>query len=449
MSVTVTGATDALKLMSASFNGVHQSSPLDAVNTAGGSSGNPSASVTTATANDVVVATLHRHSTTDATTSQTSLYKDRVTSVLGAASYQLATSAGSYTDTYTGSASQNWAMVIAGFKPVTTSGATTTLRFVHPDHLGGTNVVTDEEGLMEQAIDYYPYGSKRIEAGTDVSQREFIGEMFDETPDLSYLNARYYKNARGQFLSQDPVFVNFGLDRRMKALLADPQLQNAYAYSRNNPLIIKDNGGEFANVIIGAGGAVAGQYLYDVYNNVQTGGLSAGAFYSNLSSPETYAVRAVQGAIIGVTEGAAGAFTASVAGHAAIVGGASGVVGAGGNAYLGRPITAQSVVADAVFGGATFGALKFVPGVRGAQPKLGTQKFFGGGHTMRDAQTLVVDTGSNYFSNVVGGASIGVPTGGSGGGAAMPASAFGLSGNSSVTPDNLGAIISFISQFLK
>ena len=36
MSVTVTGATDALKLMSASFNGVHQSSPLDAVNTAGG-----------------------------------------------------------------------------------------------------------------------------------------------------------------------------------------------------------------------------------------------------------------------------------------------------------------------------------------------------------------------------------------------------------------------------
>ena len=34
MSVTVTGATDAIKLMSASFNGVHQSSPLDAVNTA-------------------------------------------------------------------------------------------------------------------------------------------------------------------------------------------------------------------------------------------------------------------------------------------------------------------------------------------------------------------------------------------------------------------------------
>jgi RHS repeat-associated protein len=246
MSVTVTGTTDAIKLMSASFNGVHQSSPLDADNTAGGSSGNPSASVTTATANDVVVATLNRHSTTDATTSQTSLYKDRATSTLGAASYQLASSAGSYTDTYTGSASQNWAMVIAGFKPVTASGGSTTLRFLHPDHLGGTNVVTDEDGLMDQAIDYYPYGSKRIEAGTDVSQREFIGDMFDETPDLSYLNARYYKNARGQFLSQDPVFINLS---KLDVQLVDPQSWNSYTYARNNSIILKDSGGKWCGNI--------------------------------------------------------------------------------------------------------------------------------------------------------------------------------------------------------
>jgi hypothetical protein len=76
---------------------------------------------------------------------------------------------------------------IAGFKPVTTTGGTTTLHYVHPDHLGGTNVVTDEDCLMAQAIDYYPYREKQITNGTDVSQREFIGEMSDETPDLSYL----------------------------------------------------------------------------------------------------------------------------------------------------------------------------------------------------------------------------------------------------------------------
>lgn len=36
-----------------------------------------------------------------------SLYNDAVSSTLGAASYQLATGAGSYSDTYTGSASQD------------------------------------------------------------------------------------------------------------------------------------------------------------------------------------------------------------------------------------------------------------------------------------------------------------------------------------------------------
>jgi hypothetical protein len=34
------------------------------------------------------------------------------------------TSTGSYTDTYTGTANQNWSMTIAGFKPATTSGGT-------------------------------------------------------------------------------------------------------------------------------------------------------------------------------------------------------------------------------------------------------------------------------------------------------------------------------------
>ena len=273
---------------------------------------------------------------------------------------------------------------------------------------------------------------------------------------FSYLNARYYQGSRGQFMSQDLVSQNLGVDKRTRALLADPLLQNAYAYSRGNPLIIRDDGGEFANVIIGAGGALAGQYLYDVYNNVHANGLSASSFYSNLSSAETYAVRAAQGAIIGATGGAAGAFTASVAGQAAIVGGASSIVGAGGNAYLGQPITTQSVINDVVFGGATVGAMKCVPGVRGAQPKFGTQRFFSGAHALRNAQVLTVDAGANYFSNVTGGTTVGrtfpynaSANGGSGGGSAMPSSAFGLSGNSTVTANNIGAFIGFISQFLK
>jgi RHS repeat-associated protein len=93
-----------------------------------------------------------------------------------------------------------------------TSTASTT--FLHPDHLGGTNVATDENGEVVQTLDYYPYGSQRIATGSFDEQRRFIGEEFDGDTEFSYLNARYYQGSRGQFMSQDPVFVNLGTDRR-------------------------------------------------------------------------------------------------------------------------------------------------------------------------------------------------------------------------------------------
>jgi uncharacterized protein RhaS with RHS repeats len=34
-------------------------------------------------------------------------------------------------------------------------------RYIHPDHLGSTNVVTDENDNVVQTLDYYPYGSTR------------------------------------------------------------------------------------------------------------------------------------------------------------------------------------------------------------------------------------------------------------------------------------------------
>ena len=113
--------------------------------------------------------------------------------------------------------------------------------YVHADHLGSTNVVTNASGTVVQTLDYYPYGSPRIKSGTDVSQREYIGQYFDEGSNLNYLNARYYDPARGHFLSQDPVFWSFSSD-----LLKDPQQLNAYGYARDNPITVADPSGKLA-----------------------------------------------------------------------------------------------------------------------------------------------------------------------------------------------------------
>ena len=48
-------------------------------------------------------------------------------------------------------------------------------RYIHPDHLGSTNVVTDASGTVVQTLDYYPYGSSRI--NTSAGGAEFRAKI--------------------------------------------------------------------------------------------------------------------------------------------------------------------------------------------------------------------------------------------------------------------------------
>jgi RHS repeat-associated protein len=142
------------------------------------------------------------------------------------------------------------------------------ISYIHPDHLGSTNAVTNDDGSeILQTIDYYPYGAERIATGDSPNNRHYIGEYFDDSTDLSYLNARYYNGSKGRFISQDPVFWEVGTSKlselfsksdnakddgaisrskeeqnriALKGYLSDPQLQNSYSYARNNPARLKD-----------------------------------------------------------------------------------------------------------------------------------------------------------------------------------------------------------------
>jgi RHS repeat-associated protein len=78
---------------------------------------------------------------------------------------------------------------------------------------------------------------------------------------LSYLNARYYDGARGQFLSEDPVF----LDDPNKQKLTDPQSLNTYAYTEDNPVTKSDPSGRAVGWDDAAGfvaGGVVGAVMY-------------------------------------------------------------------------------------------------------------------------------------------------------------------------------------------
>lgn len=147
------------------------------------------------------------------------------------------------------------------------TGVSSSIFHTHLDHLGSTKVVTNALGKVNQVLDYYPFGDSRIHTGVDHTSREYIGQVTDKETDWSYLNARYYDSARGQFITQDPVFWEIGQSEEGNAILFNPQLQNSYAYAGNNPIINKDPSGRCPMCF--AIGILALE-AYDTYDTVRT-----------------------------------------------------------------------------------------------------------------------------------------------------------------------------------
>lgn len=130
--VTVTGAVDGIRVMPISFTGCDQTAPLGVVGptTALGISGNPAISITSGTANSVLVAGLSRFGNTAITaTTWTNAQRANASNVTAVADYLITTTAGAQTATETGSVAQDWAMSAIELKPFV-GGATVNSNFL-------------------------------------------------------------------------------------------------------------------------------------------------------------------------------------------------------------------------------------------------------------------------------------------------------------------------------
>jgi RHS repeat-associated protein len=112
-------------------------------------------------------------------------------------------------------------------------------RYLHTDHLGSVDTITDENGTVVQRLSTDAHGKRRNSNWTDatapISAQTSIGytghEMDDEAG-LINMNAREYDPVLGRFMSPDTLIIS-----------AVGQGLNRYSYTDNNPLSRVDPSG--------------------------------------------------------------------------------------------------------------------------------------------------------------------------------------------------------------
>jgi len=120
------------------------------------------------------------------------------------------------------------------------------VQFMHKDHLGSVDVITDMSGKVVKSMAFQPFGDRKKQLVTDLDPNTDLAMVtFETTTDgftghemlddfgLIHMNGRVYDPAIGRFLSADP-FVQAP---------ENSQSFNRYSYVMNNPLSLVDPSG--------------------------------------------------------------------------------------------------------------------------------------------------------------------------------------------------------------
>lgn len=133
---------------------------------------------------------------------------------------------------------------------------TSEVSYLHTDHLGSLDTITNEEGLIKQKLYFDAWGKKSILvpnmmldvlqlASTQltlanvlyVTLRGFTGHEGGDHADIIHMNGRIYDPTLGRFLQADPHIQ----------APKNSQSYNRYSYVLNNPLSYTDPSGYFFN----------------------------------------------------------------------------------------------------------------------------------------------------------------------------------------------------------
>jgi RHS repeat-associated protein len=135
------------------------------------------------------------------------------------------------------------------FTVVANTGQSTpaALYYVHNDHLGTPQAMTDSSGTVVWKATYDPFGRATVTTGTVTNNLRLAGMYSDSETGLYYWGARYYDPKTGRGLSPDRMSVAEHVARWQAnmGMPGQPPLEiNPYVYVANNPLRWTDPSGE-------------------------------------------------------------------------------------------------------------------------------------------------------------------------------------------------------------
>jgi len=114
-------------------------------------------------------------------------------------------------------------------------------KYIHTDHLGSIQCITDENGILIEEYSYDAWGKRRnpltweafVEPPRLIMDRGFTGHEHLDLFELVNMNGRIYDPVIGRFLSADPF----------SQMPEHTQGLNRYSYCMNNPLSFTDPSG--------------------------------------------------------------------------------------------------------------------------------------------------------------------------------------------------------------
>lgn len=128
---------------------------------------------------------------------------------------------------------------VDGFLVYAQTGSTTEVTYLHSDHLGSIEAMTDANGNLSSRMSFDVWGNRQksdwrsgvpTELGTYKTSMGYTGHEQLDTHNLIHMGGRVYDPTIGRFLSAD-LFVHSA---------HDTQSFNRYSYVRNNPLSATD-----------------------------------------------------------------------------------------------------------------------------------------------------------------------------------------------------------------